>query len=138
MAISYFSQKRSFRFSRQKRTSTWLVAIARREDFNIADIQYVFCTDNYLLKINQKFLSHDTFTDIITFDYSSGKALEGEIYISVERVKENSASLGVPFQTELHRVMAHGLLHLMGYSDKTPRQKAQMRKKEEACLSLLP
>lgn len=138
MAISYFSQKRSFRFSLQKRTSTWLGAIASREEFNITDIQYVFCTDNYLLKFNQKFLNHDTLTDIITFDYSSGKSLEGEIYISVERVRENSTSLGIPFRTELNRVIAHGLLHLMGYSDKTPRQKAQMRKKEEACLSLLP
>jgi rRNA maturation RNase YbeY len=138
MAIGYFSQKRSFRFHHPKKTSAWLTTIAKREKTSIGDIQYVFCTDNFLLKLNQRFLGHDTFTDIITFDYSTGTSLAGEIYVSVERVKDNARLLHVAFDIELRRVMAHGLLHLVGYNDKAPAQKAQMRKKEEACLSLWP
>jgi len=99
-------------------------------------LSYIFCSDKYLLSINQKYLNHNTLTDIVTFDLAEDAEIEGEIYISVERVKENAVKYAVDFEEELHRVIIHGLLHLIGYKDKTASQKAQMRKKEQACLSL--
>jgi len=102
----------------------------------VSDISYIFCTDDYLLEINQQYLKHDTLTDTITFDYGTAAALVGEIYISLDRVAENASMLKVDFQEELKRVMVHGLLHLLGLDDKTKAQKQAMRKKEDACLSL--
>ncbi|MEM7298228.1 MAG: rRNA maturation RNase YbeY, partial [Bacteroidota bacterium] len=94
--------------------------------------------DDYLLKINQDYLDHHTYTDIITFDQSTeDHQVESDIFISLDRITENSKNLGVSFERELHRVMIHGVLHLLGYQDKTPEQKSQMREKEDACLSLL-
>jgi rRNA maturation RNase YbeY len=109
----------------------------KKERKKLTSLNYIFCSDLYLLKINQEYLKHDTLTDIITFDYSQKSNLEGEVYISIERVKENSEIFKRPFAEELHRVIIHGLLHLIGYADKSDAEKAQMRKKEEACLSLL-
>ena len=97
----------------------WLNTVVRSERESLRKLNYVFCDDDYLLGINQQFLNHDTFTDIITFDYSSEGMIEGEIYISTDRVKENAGTYDVDFIEELRRVMAHGLLHLMGYGDKT-------------------
>jgi len=102
----------------------------------VGDINYIFCSDSYLLKLNQEFLSHQTYTDIITFDYSVGKTISGEIYISLDRIKENANHFNVSPQEELLRVMIHGVLHLSGYRDKKRAEKSIMRKKEEACLSL--
>jgi rRNA maturation RNase YbeY len=111
--------------------------VAKTEKKEIGDLTYVFCSDDYLLSLNQQFLKHNTLTDIITFDYSEGKKeLSGEIYISIDRVADNAAKFKTDFQDELHRVMIHGVLHLAGYKDKKPAEKALMRKKEEACLSL--
>jgi probable rRNA maturation factor len=107
------------------------------EGATIQEINYIFCSDSYLLSLNQGFLKHNTFTDIITFDNSEDpSSLEGEIYISIERVKENAKKYNVPIEDELSRVMIHGVLHLLGFKDKKPTEKALMRKKEEACLSL--
>ncbi len=115
----------------------WIKEVARREKKTIKEINYIFCSDEYLLQLNQGFLNHKTLTDIITFDNSEGKnGLEGEIYISIERVQENAIKFNTEFEDELHRVMIHGVLHLIGYKDKKPSEKALMRKKEEACLSL--
>ncbi|MCB0698712.1 MAG: rRNA maturation RNase YbeY [Chitinophagales bacterium] len=97
-------------------------------------LTYIFCTDEYLLGINQQFLNHDTYTDIITFDLSEGDMLIGEIYISTDRVAENAASLDVAYKTELHRVLFHGALHLCGFKDKTAKDKQEMRAKEDECL----
>jgi len=99
-------------------------------------LSYIFCSDKYLLSINQKYLNHNTFTDIVTFDLAESAEIDGEIYISVGRVKENAVKYEVDFEEELRRVIIHGLLHLIGYKDKTASQKVQMRKKEQACLSL--
>jgi rRNA maturation RNase YbeY len=116
-----------------------LVDMFQREGRPLLSLQYVFCSDAYLLRINQEFLSHDDYTDIITFELGEGRGrsgVEGEIYISLERVKENAAALGVSVQEELLRVIFHGALHLCGFKDKTKAQAKVMRKKEEEYLLL--
>ena len=137
MPIHYFSNQIDFKPKNQRKTTLWIASVAKKEKKAIGEISYVFCTDEYLLSLNQQFLNHNTFTDIITFDYSEGKKeLSGEIYISIDRVADNAAKFKSDFHDELHRVMIHGVLHLAGYKDKKPTDKALMRKKEEACLSL--
>ena len=115
--------------------STWLNHITKEEEKKTGDITYVFCDDNFLLKKNQKFLNHETLTDIITFDYSDNKIISGDILISIDRVKDNAKIFKVSFFNELKRVMAHGLLHLIGYNDKTEKEITLMRDKENYYLS---
>lgn len=137
MPIHYFSNQIDFKLKNPRKTTLWIASVAKKEKTAIGEINYIFCSDEYLLSLNQQFLKHNTFTDIITFDYSEGKKeLSGEIYISIDRVADNAAKFKTDFQDELHRVMIHGVLHLAGYKDKKPVEKALMRKKEEACLSL--
>lgn len=126
-----FHYETDFNALHQEHYNTWINAILESEDFNISTLDYIFCDDEYLLKINQDYLDHDTFTDIITFDYTVGKIIGGDIFISVERVTENASKFNVDFLNELHRVMAHGVLHLMGYKDKTKEESLVMRNKEE-------
>jgi rRNA maturation RNase YbeY len=134
--FDYF--KTTFRLRRAKKISAWIDKIVRSEGARVSALTYVFCSDAYLLSINKKYLGHDTLTDIITFEYTESKGLlEGEIYISVQRVKENASNLGVDFATELNRVIIHGVLHLVGYSDKSAAEKKKMRAKEEWCLGKL-
>ena len=114
----------------------WLAALAQKEGFKIGDINYIFCDDDYLLKINLEYLRHDTLTDIITFDYVENNVLNGDIYISIERVMDNSVIFSVSFEQELLRVLSHGVLHLCGYKDKTKEDAATMRKKEDAAIQL--
>lgn len=136
-AIRFFSEGIPFKIDSPRKNVSWIKEVARREKKTIKEINYIFCSDEYLLQLNQGFLNHKTLTDIITFDNSEGKnGLEGEIYISIERVQENALKFNNEFEDELHRVMIHGVLHLIGYKDKKPSEKALMRKKEEACLSL--
>lgn len=135
MPVRYFYEE-DYKIKNPRKTALWIKESAKRENRVIGDINYVFCSDSYLLKLNQQFLSHTTYTDIITFDYSSGKTISGEIYISLDRVKENAIRFKASLQNELLRVMIHGVLHLCGYVDKKGAEKAIMRKKEEACLSL--
>ena len=136
-AIRFFSEDISFKIDLPRKKTQWINEVARREKKTIKEINYIFCSDGYLLQLNQGFLNHKSLTDIITFDNSEGKkALEGEIYISIERVHENAQKFNTEFEDELRRVMIHGVLHLIGYKDKKPSEKALMRKKEEACLSL--
>ena len=111
--------------------SSWLSSIISQEDHNEGEVSIVFCDDEFLHKLNVKFLDHDTLTDVISFDYSIGKEIHGEIFISVERVKENAIEFHQPFDTELARVMAHGILHYCGYKDKSSSDAAMMRSKEE-------
>ncbi len=111
--------------------SDWISRIIVSEDFIVGDVDYIFCTDDYLVEINKVYLDHDTYTDIITFDYVSGKVLSGDIFISIERVVENSKVYKESFKRELLRVMSHGILHLMGYGDKQDEEQEIMRKKEE-------
>ena len=111
--------------------------LAKQELREIGDITFVFCDDNYLHKINLEFLDHDTYTDIITFDYSVGNEIVSEVYISVDRVAENAKKFSQTFENEIHRVMIHGVLHLCGYKDKLAKDKQIMRDKENHYLSLL-
>ncbi len=118
----------------------WIKQIISSEGFYLQQINYIFCSDSYLLKINQDFLKHDTLTDIVTFDTkekNEANSIDGEIYISVQRVDENATLLNNNFEDELNRVIIHGILHLCGYSDKDDKQKTMMRQKENQALSLL-
>ena len=118
----------------------WIEKCVQENSFSIENINYIFCSDPYLLDINQKYLNHDYFTDIITFDNSEPESedLEGDLYISIDRVRDNALQLDQPFERELHRVMIHGVLHLMGFQDKTPEQESEMRDQEDKCLNLQP
>jgi len=116
--------------------SHWINRVIESEEVLLGNINYIFCEDNYLLKINQKHLNHSTFTDIITFDYSEGQVISGDIFISTERVKDNANIFNKTFQEELLRVMAHGILHLLGYNDKTKEEVIVMRNKEEEKIKL--
>ena len=135
--IFYFNEDISFQLDDEESASQWISSVIEKEDFRLQSLNYIFCSDNYLLQINKEYLSHDYFTDIITFDQSeTPNTIEGDIFISIDRVQENADQLQKPFKDELYRVMIHGVLHMMGYEDKSDIQKEQMRKKEEACLSL--
>lgn len=136
MPFSFHYQIKSFRVKGKKLMADWLLTAAFLEHKEIEHIDFVFCDDAFLLELNKKFLHHRTLTDIITFDESTKHLLMAEIYISTERVKENAATYNVSFFEELRRVMIHGLLHCMGYGDKTEREKKKMRKKEEEYLAL--
>jgi len=114
----------------ESKYSDWLTRICKSEKSIVGDLNYIFCTDEYLLDINQKYLSHDTFTDIITFDYCEGNTISGDVFISVDRLKDNAVGFQVPFDQELNRVMAHGVLHLLGFKDKSTEDAVLMRIKE--------
>lgn len=114
----------------------WIKAIAASEGYQVAEISYIFCDDNYLLELNKKYLNHDTYTDIITFDYVEGTRLSGDIYISIERVRDNARIFNQPFEQELRRVLSHGVLHLCGYKDKRKSDAQLMRQKEDAAIAL--
>ena len=115
----------------------WIERVAKVHEHRIVQLTYIFCSDDYLHQLNVEYLNHDTLTDVITFDNSDdADILEGDIFISVERVRENAQDLGIPFRDELHRVMIHGVLHLLGYHDKDLLSQTAMRKKEDDCLSL--
>ena len=129
-----FNSEKTFTLDNETKTSKWIQSIIESEGFEVLEINYVFCDDIYLNKINVEFLNHDTFTDIISFDYSLGNQIGGDIYISVERVRENAENFNVTFENELHRVLIHGVLHYMGFKDKTEKDKTEMRNKEESCL----
>ena len=128
--ISFHSEV-PFEISNADTTATWLSAIISQEDYNEGEVSIVFCDDEFLHKLNVEFLDHDTLTDVISFDYSIGKEIHGEIFISIERVKENANEFNQSFDAELARVMAHGILHYCGYKDKSTSDAATMRFKEE-------
>lgn|SRR5690606_5907171 len=113
----------------------WLNSVIEKEGFNTTEINYIFCDDEYLLQINIEYLQHDYYTDVIGFQYSQGNSLSGDIYISIDRVRENAIEHSVSFEKELARVMVHGVLHFMDYKDKTEEEAAQMRKAEDKSLS---
>ncbi|RYF94468.1 MAG: rRNA maturation RNase YbeY [Chitinophagaceae bacterium] len=126
-----FNYETDFQLAYEKDYSDWVSAIITSEGKVEGDINYVFCDDEYLLSLNQQYLEHDTLTDIISFDYSVGDELHGDIFISVERVAENAKDFNVTMSDELKRVMAHGILHYCGYKDKTEPEEQAMRLKEE-------
>ncbi|KYG81627.1 rRNA maturation RNase YbeY [Roseivirga ehrenbergii] len=136
--INFFSEDIDFSLKKEDQIAIWLQRIAEAENSSIEEISYVFCSDDYLLKINQEYLDHDYYTDIITFDNRDNPEdpIESDIFISIDRVTENASDQNVSFELELKRVLAHGLLHLIGYNDKTEEEQQLMREKEEAYLSL--
>jgi probable rRNA maturation factor len=136
--ITFFVEEISFKLKDKLKTRNWIKQVAQLHNHVIGDLNYIFCDDEYLLNINKTYLNHDFYTDIITFDQSEeDKKIEGEIYISVERVAENALSNKVSFENELKRVIIHGLLHLVGFQDKTTAQQKLMRHKEDEMLNLL-
>jgi probable rRNA maturation factor len=129
--IVFFNEDIDFKFQGKNKFKSWLKKVADKEGFSINNLNYIFCSDEYLHKINLEYLDHDTYTDIITFDNSEDESsIEGDIFISIERVRENSKTLTTVFEDELKRVIIHGLLHLCGYDDHTPEDKAEMRRFE--------
>lgn len=138
MAIHFYSEEIPFPDIQKPVIKRWLLSIAQEEQFAILSLNIIFCTDKYLSTLNQEYLNHDTLTDIITFRYHSGPGpIEGEIFISIERVRENSGKYQASFENELHRVIVHGFLHLCGFRDKTHEEKSLMRDKENFYLSKL-
>ena len=132
-----FNCETDFQLDNEKSLKTWISEIIVSEGYEVGEIIYVFCDDPYLHKLNVEFLDHDNLTDIISFDYKLGKQINGEIYISVDRVADNSKDFKTVFQDELHRVIIHGILHFCGYKDKSETDEALMRLKEDESLVLL-
>ncbi len=137
--INFFQEEVSFQLSHPDILKGWISTIIQNAKQSFDTINFIYCSDNYLLEINKEYLDHDYYTDIITFDNKEDddSALDADIFISIDRVKENATQLNLPFEQELHRVMVHGILHLLGHKDKTEEQKNEMRESEEASLSLL-
>lgn len=134
---AFYFEDTDFIFRGKVKTRKWLKLIAESEIRRLGDINVIFCSDNYILDINRRFLSHDYFTDIITFDYCEADILNGDLFISVDSVSENAITYGEGFQRELFRVIVHGLLHLIGYDDHSKKQQKEIRAKEDYYLSLL-
>ena len=134
--ISYNSEK-TFKIQNESLLSHWIEQVIVNEEKKIGEINFVFCDDDYLHKMNVEFLNHDTLTDIISFDYTVGKIIQGDIFISTERVADNATDFKVNFEEELHRVMVHGILHYCGYKDKTEEDANLMRSKEDYYLKML-
>jgi len=139
--IQYHTEDIDFTLPFQEAISEWLLSVIRDEGYLTGELNYIFCSDTSLLAYNQQFLQHDTLTDVITFDYCTGsgpqKRISGDIFISIDRIRENAQSLQLGFVEELTRIMVHGLLHLCGYKDKTKAAKREMTQKEDFYLALL-
>ena len=131
-----FNYETEFELDNEVHYEKWLSAVIVSEGKKEGEISYIFCDDDYLLEINKQYLDHDTLTDIISFDYTVGNEISGDIFISVERVKDNAIDFNVPFEEELRRVMAHGVLHYCGYKDKTEADEQLMRNKEEEKIAM--
>lgn len=132
----FFHSECDFTLSKQNARSKWIINSIVNENKKVGELSFVFCTDECLLEKNIKFLDHATYTDIITFDYSEGDIISGDLFISIERVAENANAFGVRFEEELDRVLIHGVLHLAGYQDKSKEEASYMREKEDFYLSL--
>lgn len=132
-----FNYETAFSLDNEAQLSDWIVSVISKEGYKLEEINYIFCDDDYLLKLNVEFLNHDTLTDIISFDYSVGKIIQGDIYISIERVKDNAIDFKVSTLEELYRVMVHGVLHYCGYNDKSESEERLMRQKENHYLKQL-
>ncbi len=138
--ISFNSEDIQFNLKNKTKLKSWVVKTIEGKKKKAGDISFVFCSDAFLLEMNKEYLNHDTYTDIITFDYSKDDAklpISGDIFISIDRVQENADKFSKTFEDELHRVIIHGVLHLFGYKDKTKVAKAEMTKQEDLCLKAL-
>jgi probable rRNA maturation factor len=133
--IQFFIEDVDFKVPQPRKTKSWLQSIIKAEGFSLNQLNYIFCSDEYLLNVNRQYLDHDFYTDIITFDNSEEEAVvEGDIFISIDRVKDNAQELNKSFEEELRRVLAHGILHLVGYDDQEDEQEQEMRAKEDSYL----
>lgn len=136
--INFFNEDVDFKVPHPRKTKVWLKGIIEAESYELNQLNYVFCSDEYLLTINRQYLEHDFYTDIITFDNSEEEGkVEGDIFVSIERIHENAKELNKTFEEELRRVLAHGILHLVGYDDIEDEQELEMRAKEDFYLSKL-
>ena len=136
MAIYFSTENIDFELEDASRVKKWITSIVDAQGKRVGNLNYLFCDDTYLIGVNQTYLNHDTYTDIITFDYVEGNVVSGDILISVERVRENAHLFNTSFEQELHRVIIHGVLHLLGQADKSDEDAAAMRRKEESALDL--
>ena len=135
-SVNFFNEDNDYSLEDEKKVTDWICKSIEKEAYTPGDLNFIFCSDPYLLKINQDYLDHNYYTDIITFDYKEDKKVNGDIFISIDRVSENAQDLNIPFIDELHRVMIHGVLHIISYRDKTPEEEELMRSKEDFYLSL--
>lgn len=133
--IRYFNEDIKFDFRQRLSNNRWLKFVAGSELKTLGNVNIIFCSDNYILDVNMQYLQHDYFTDIITFDYCEGKVLSGDLFISIDSVRENASFYGTEFKDELNRVIVHGLLHLIGYDDHSEEDIKVMRSKEDYYLS---
>lgn len=136
MAISFLFEDANFEFSDPKKVENWIIKTIETEKCFTGNVTYIFCSDNYLLDVNRKYLNHDYFTDVITFDYVKNRKISGDIFISVDRITENAKIFNVSRENELLRVMIHGVLHLIGYDDQTDEQEEEIHKKEDFYLNI--
>jgi rRNA maturation RNase YbeY len=135
--IDFASVEIEFALENTAKTKAWLKNIIEQEECQLHSLNFIFCSDEYLHQLNVDYLNHDTLTDVITFPYAEPPSISGDVFISIERVKDNAKQFAVPFSNELNRVMVHGVLHLCGYGDKTETEAKLMRKKEDDALTLL-
>lgn len=136
-SFSFFTKDISFILDNQKSIENWILLSISTEDKSVGEITYIFCSDDYLYQMNLEYLKHDTYTDVITFNYCVDDIISGDIFISIDRIKDNAITFDTTFKNELHRVMIHAILHLIGYNDKKESEKIIMRSKEDFYLSLL-
>jgi probable rRNA maturation factor len=135
--IEFFSEDIDFSLADEDKISEWISSVIKEHGQELSTLTFIFCSDDYLHEINLEYLDHDTLTDIITFDNADEEGIiEGDIFISIDRVKDNAVTIGTSFNDELHRVIIHGVLHLLGFEDKNDEAQALMRKQEDSCLSL--
>ncbi len=137
MSVTYFNEDVPFPKLKRRSTTNWIKETIRLEEKSIGDISFIFCSDDYLLDVNKKYLTHDYYTDIITFDYVEDSIISGDIFISIDRVKENAKLFSTSLENELNRVLVHGVLHLLGYKDKIKKDKTLMTFKENYYLNVL-
>ena len=135
-SISFHNESVNNKTPSKRLLKAWIKEFVSNHGKKVGELAFVFCSDEKILEINQNFLQHDYYTDIITFDYSEGEVISGDIFISVERVLENAASHQVDYNTELLRVISHGVLHLIGFQDKEEKKKVEMTRNEDLCMSL--
>lgn len=132
--VRYFCEDTDFNFRRRRLNNAWFKTVCEKEGKRLGDVNVIFCSDEYLLGVNLKYLGHDYYTDIITFDYCESDTVSGDLFISIDSVRDNSEHYGVTFENELDRVMIHGILHLLGYDDHSDGEIAEMRGKEDESL----
>jgi len=137
MSINFFNEDVLLPKLGKRKLNSWIKSVVLKEGKKPGDISFIFCSDDFLLEVNKKYLNHDYYTDIITFDYVENEIIQGDIFISLDRVKENAMIYKTTFDNELHRMLIHGVLHLLGYKDKLKRDKHLMTAKEDIYLKLL-